>query len=337
MKYQFFVGCDVSKATLNFSVRNRTDILNDDQIENSVKAIRKFLERLRKLKGFHAKAVLFCLEHTGLYNNHLLKVLQQAKMDVAIVPAAEIKLSVGLQRGKDDIVDARRISEYAMRFEDKLNLWSPPRMIIQELQALTTLKERLIKTKVQLETPLGEGGNFMDEEIFNELVQCNASAIEGVKKSIAEVEAKINALIDKDDDLRQKKERITSIPGVGDTTAIDVIIETNEFKDFDDPRKFACYAGVAPFHRTSGSSVRGRPRVSHMANKRMKTLFHLCAMSAIRYNQSIKAYYHRKVEQGKNKMSVINAVRNKIIHIIFALEKNQTMYSEKINANLVLS
>lgn len=337
MKYQFFVGCDVSKATLNFSVRNRTEILNDDQIENSVKAIRKFLERLRKLKGFHAKAVLFCLEHTGLYNNHLLKVLQQAKMDVAIVPAAEIKLSVGLQRGKDDIVDARRISEYAMRFEDKLNLWSPPRMIIQELQALTTLKERLIKTKVQLETPLGEGGNFMDEEIFNELVQCNASAIEGVKKSIAEVEAKINALIDKDDDLRQKKERITSIPGVGDTTAIDVIIETNEFKDFDDPRKFACYAGVAPFHRTSGSSVRGRPRVSHMANKRMKTLFHLCAMSAIRYNQSIKAYYHRKVEQGKNKMSVINAVRNKIIHIIFALEKNQTMYSEKINANLVLS
>ena len=267
----------------------------------------------------------------------MLKVLQQAKMDVAIVPAAEIKLSVGLQRGKDDIVDARRISEYAMRFEDKLNLWSPPRMIIQELQALTTLKERLIKTKVQLETPLGEGGNFMDEEIFNELVQCNASAIEGVKKSIAEVEAKINALIDKDDDLRQKKERITSIPGVGDTTAIDVIIETNEFKDFDDPRKFACYAGVAPFHRTSGSSVRGRPRVSHMANKRMKTLFHLCAMSAIRYNQSIKAYYHRKVEQGKNKMSVINAVRNKIIHIIFALEKNQTMYSEKINANLVLS
>ena len=337
MKYQFFVGCDVSKATLNFSVRNRTEILNDDQIENSVKAIRKFLERLRKLKGFHAKAVLFCLEHTGLYNNHLLKVLQQAKMDVAIVPAAEIKLSVGLQRGKDDIVDTRRISEYAMRFEDKLNLWSPPRMIIQELQALTTLKERLIKTKVQLETPLGEGGNFMDEEIFNELVQCNASAIEGVKKSIAEVEAKINALIDKDDDLRQKKERITSIPGVGDTTAIDVIIETNEFKDFDDPRKFACYAGVAPFHRTSGSSVRGRPRVSHMANKRMKTLFHLCAMSAIRYNQSIKAYYHRKVEQGKNKMSVINAVRNKIIHIIFALEKNQTMYSEKINANLVLS
>jgi len=337
MKYQFFVGCDVSKATLNFSVRNRTEILNDDQIENSVKAIRKFLERLRKLKGFHAKAVLFCLEHTGLYNNHLLKVLQQAKMDVAIVPAAEIKLSVGLQRGKDDIVDARRISEYAMRFEDKLNLWTPPRKIIQELQALTTLKERLIKTKVQLENPLGEGVNFTDEEIFNDLVQCNSSAIEGVKKSIAEVEAKINALIDKDDDLRQKKERITSIPGVGDTTAIDVIIETNEFKDFDDPRKFACYAGVAPFHRTSGSSVRGRPRVSHMANKRMKTLFHLCAMSAIRYNQSIKAYYHRKVEQGKNKMSVINAVRNKIIHIIFALEKNQTMYSEKINANLVLS
>jgi hypothetical protein len=230
MRYQFFVGCDVSKATLNFSVRNRTDILKDDQIENSVKAIRKFLERLRKLKGFHAKAVVFCLKDAGLYNNHLLKVLQQAKMDASIVHAAEIKQAVGTQGGKDDIGDARHISEYAMRFEDKLTLWTPPRMIIQELQALATLKERLIKIKIQLETPLGEGSNLTDEEIFNELVQYNSSAIGGIKKSIAEVEAKINALIDKDDDLRKRKEEVIAIHGVEDATAIDIIIENKEFK-----------------------------------------------------------------------------------------------------------
>lgn len=337
MKYQFFVGCDVSKATLNFSIRTHTDILKDEQIENSVKAIRKLLEHLRKLEGFHAGAVVFCMEHTGVYNYHLLKVLQQAKIDACVVHAAEIKLSVGVQRGKDDIVDARRISEYAMRFEDKLNPWTPARKVIQELQALTTLRERLIKSKVQLETPLEEESNFMDEEIFNELVLHNASAIEGVKKAIAKVEAKIETLIDQDDDLRKMKDQITSIPGVGKTTAIGVIIETNEFKDFNDPRKFACHAGVAPFPHTSGSSVRGRSKVSHRANKRLKSLFHLCAMSAIRFNQPLKDYFTRKVAEGKNKMSIINAVRNKIIHLIFALIRNQTMYSEKTNINLVQS
>jgi len=337
MKYEFFIGCDVSKATLNFSVRTRTGILKDEQIENSVKAVRKFLEHLRKLEGFRANSVLFCMEHTGVYNNHLLKVLQQAKIGVCVAHAAEIKLSVGVQRGKDDIVDARRISEYAMRFEDKLNLWTPARKVIQELQALTTLRERLIKSKVQLETPLEEEGEFMEEEIFNELVRHNASAVEGVKKAIANIEAKIDTLVDQDDDLRKMKEQITSIPGVGKTTAIDVIIETNEFKDFNDPRKFACHAGVAPFPHTSGSSVRGRSKVSHRANKRLKTLFHLCAMSAIRFNQSLKDYFTRKVAEGKNKMSVINAVRNKIIHIIFALIRNQTTYSKKANIDLVPS
>lgn len=337
MSYTYFVGCDVSKATLNFSVRTRNHVLEDFQISNSVKAVRKLLERLRKLDGFHSKSVVFCMEHTGVYNYHILQVLKQAKIDACVVAAAEIKQSIGVQRGKDDVVDARRISEYAMRFEDKLILWTPARKVIQELQALTTLRERLVKSLVQLQTPLEEEGEFMDAEIFNELSQHNASAIAGVTKAIENVEAKISQLIDEDDNLRGMKERITSIPGVGDVAAQELIIQTNEFKRFDDPRKFACHAGVAPFTHTSGSSIRGRTKVSHRANKRLKTLFHLCAMSAIRYNDALKTFYTRKVAEGKNKMSVLNAVRNKIIHLIFALIRNSTMYDKKYNLNLVES
>lgn len=337
MKYLYFVGCDISKATLNFSVRTQNKILDDIQIANSVKAIRKLVDNLRKLDGFHASSVVFCMEHTGVYNYHLLKVLQQAKIDATVVPATQIKLSIGVQRGKDDVVDARRIAEYAMRFEDKLTLWTPGRKVTQEIQALVTLRERLVKSRTQLETPLEEEANFMDEEILKELQLHNASAVEGVKKAIQQVDEKLATLIDQDDDLKNMKDIITSIPGVGNNTAYEIIIETNEFKDFDDPRKFACHAGVAPFPHTSGSSIRGRTKVSHRANKRLKSLFHLCAMSAIRWNKALKIYYTRKVQEGKNKMSVINAVRNKLIHLIFALVKNRTMYDEKFNLNLVKS
>ena len=112
-----------------------------------------------------------------------------------------------------------------------------------------------------------------------------------------------------------------------------MIAKTEGFTAINDPRKMACYCGVVPFDHQSGTSIRHRPRVSVFADKTMKSLLHLAAMSAIRLNNDLGKYYKRKVEQGKNKMSVINAVRNKIIHRIFAVIKNQTMYKN----DLVLS
>ena len=106
--------------------------------------------------------------------------------------------------------------------------------------------------------------------------------------------------------------------------------KTNEFKTITDPRKLACYAGVAPFKNTSGISVFGRNRVSNLADKSLKKLLHLGAMSAIRLDNDLAIYFKRKVAQGKNKMSVLNAVRNKIIHIVFALIKNQNLYQNRL-------
>ncbi|RZK16725.1 MAG: IS110 family transposase, partial [Flavobacterium sp.] len=104
---------------------------------------------------------------------------------------------------------------------------------------------------------------------------------------------------------------------------------SNEFKDITDPRKFACYSGVAPFEHRSGSSVRGKSRVSSLGNKAVKSLLHLAAMAAIGCNEELKDYYQRKVAEGKNKMLVLNAVRNKLIHRIFACV-NQNRKYEKI-------
>lgn len=96
----------------------------------------------------------------------------------------------------------------------------------------------------------------------------------------------------------------------------------------NDRRKLACYAGVAPFEYSSGTSVRGKTRVSHIANKDLKKMFHLAALVTIRKNGIMYDYYQRKVAQGKPKMAVINAVRNKLIHIMLACIKNDTIYQK---------
>ena len=121
-----------------------------------------------------------------------------------------------------------------------------------------------------------------------------------------------------------------SIPGVGQITSWNMIVKTNEFKTITDPRKMACYCGVAPFENTSGTSVFGRNRVSLLADKDMKKLLHLGAMSAIRLKNDLQVYYLRKVKEGKNKMAVLNAVRNKIIHLIFAIVKSENLFQNRL-------
>ncbi|MBC3795365.1 IS110 family transposase [Spirosoma utsteinense] len=124
-----------------------------------------------------------------------------------------------------------------------------------------------------------------------------------------------------------------SVPGIGTATATEIVIATNEMKAITDPKKMACHAGVAPFNYQSGSSVRGRPGVSQHARKRLKSLFHLGAMSAIRMKGELQDYYQPvrrcgKVKEGKNKMLVLNAVRNKLIHRVYAVVERGEKYDK---------
>ena len=117
-----------------------------------------------------------------------------------------------------------------------------------------------------------------------------------------------------------------SVPGVGKVLCWHLLARTEGFSIIDNPRKLACYAGVVPFEHQSGTSIYKKPKVSYYADKTLKSLLHLGAMSAIRCKNDLRVYYLRKVSQGKNKMAVINAVRNKIIHRVYAVIKNEKIY-----------
>lgn len=155
-------------------------------------------------------------------------------------------------------------------------------------------------------------------------------------EQIKQLEQHIEELIASDEGLSQQAQWIQSVQGVGKVLCWNLLVTTNEFKNITDPRKLACYAGVVPFDYSSGTSIRGKHKVSVYADKALKTLLHLAAMSAIRLKGELRDYYQRKVQQGKNKMSVLNAVRNKIIHRVFAVLKHKKSYQTYLH-NLAMS
>ena len=244
----------------------------------------------------------------------------------------QIKKAGGLQRGKTDSIDAQRIAEYAFRFRDQLRLWEPPRHVIQQLALLSAA--RLISVYNQLAVPLLEQQSFIDPTLQQQSRKtCHASLI-ALEKDRKAVDKAIDALIKDDPCLSQLFDLITSVPGIGTATATEIVLATNEMKTITDPKKMACHAGVAPFSYQSGSSVRGKPGVSHHARKRLKSLFHLAAMTAIRLKGELQDYYQRKVAEGKNKMLILNAVRNKLIHRIYAVMRRGEKYDKTYVSSL---
>jgi transposase len=338
MVYNYFIGIDISKDTLEFGLLKENKILLSKNVPNSIKGIQTFIKEAKVYPGFSFSNVLFCMEHTGIYNNHLLKFLVEKQCYIWLERGAQIKYSLGIQRGKNDKIDAERIAIYAYKNRESVKLWTPPRKIIQQLKSLTSLRSRLLKCLSQLSVPLKESKLFCHgkDQIKLEETLCKSS-ISSLKKDLDRVNKQIHEIIMQDPELNRLFSIITSIDGVGAVTAAEIIITTNEFKNINEAKKYACYSGVAPFDHTSGSSIRGKSRVSHMANKTIKQLLHLCAMTVIQKPGELQEYYLRKVKEGKNKMLILNAVRNKLILRIFSCIRDNRTYQKKPRLNLVES
>lgn len=331
MEFIHFVGIDVSKNKLDLAVFKGREFLFHKEIENTISAIENFITKdLQNLTDFTISSVLFCMEHTGIYNNPLLSVFEIKKLNVCLESARHIKYSLGNIRGKNDKIDSIRIAEYACKNQYDLKIWKPKREILVRLKHLTVLRDRLINTKKVLSTPISQLQGFVPKKYYTEQVKLCQRTLNSIEADIAKVENRIHEIIQKDELLSHLFGIITSVQGVGKETAVQMILTTNEFKDIKNPKKFACYSGIAPFTKESGM-FKGKGRVSHMANKKMKTVLHMAALSSITCNSDLKDYYERKVAEGKNKLSVVNAVRNKLIHRVFTCVNENRKYEKNYN------
>jgi len=160
------------------------------------------------------------------------------------------------------------------------------------------------------------------------LLKTQEKLVRELSYSIAKVEDEIIKLINSDSEVKRVYKLITSIKGIEPIVAANLIVITQCFTTFENSRKLACYCGVAPFEKQSGSSLKSKNRVSHYANKKMKALLNLAASSAIQSNLELKTYYTRRIENGKSRMSTLNIIRNKLLHRIFAVVKRGTPYVE---------
>jgi transposase len=335
MDIRYFIGVDISKTTLDWAVFDGKAIVLQSQSANSEVGIKTTLKLIKALPGFRLAESVCCMEHTGIYNAHLLAHLYKLSFPLWLESSLQIKKAGGLQRGKTDTIDAQRIAEYAFRFRDQMRLWQPARPVLQKLSALSALRQRLMLVRQQLQQPITEQDGFIDAALQKQLAKNCQASLKAINADLQIADKQITELIEGDDRLKELFAWITSVPGVGPATATEVIVATDEFKAISDPKKLACHAGVAPFEYRSGSSVRGKTRVSPHARMRLKSLFHLGAMSAVRMKGELQEYYQRKIAKGKNKMSVLNAVRNKLIHRVCSVVHRGQKYDKNYTPTLV--
>lgn len=327
MYYQNYVGIDVSKETLDVTMISREGIIEEQiLIRNTSSSLKKLLSGWRKKKQVLMKHVLFCLEPTGHYSNIAVAVLLEASLPVWLATPSDIKNSIGMQRGKNDKIDAQRIAQYAFRFSDKARLVQPDEMHRLELQQLLTQRETFIKDKGKYVAQLNDYKGRIGEASYAAISKTNKQIIRQLQKALLEIEQTLEKMISDIPEIKRQYELLKTIPGIGKVVAQTLVVFTSGFTRFNNARALACHAGVAPFEYTSGSSIRSKNRVSYRSNKRLKSLLHMAALAAIKTNGELKVYYERKVAEGKNKMSVLNAVRNKLIHRVFAILKRNTEY-----------
>jgi transposase len=335
MQIKHFVGIDVSRDTLDLNVIVEGISHQHYCITNRTIDIGSTINKIMKSFGATVDDTIFCMEHTGIYNLPLINWLQSHHGKMWIESGVHIRKTLGLVRGKNDKVDSMRIAMYAYINRHKIKLWVAPRKLIGRIAALLSQRSRLNKSKKQLTTANHEQRLFMDKDIMRTLNMYTLKTVAVINKQIQAIEDEILGLIKEDEKLNRMYQIITSVYGVGFVTASYILVTTNEFININNPKKYACYSGVVPFEHSSGSSVRGRTRVSQMANKNIKTLLHLAALSTIRKQGDLQEYYNRRVAEGKNKMSVLNAIRNKLILRIFACVNQNREYEKNYCCKLV--
>ena len=335
MQIKHFIGIDVSKDTLDLSVVVDGKNLQHYCIKNKTGEIKSTVNKIMKALGAMFDDTIFCMEHTGMYNLPLVKWLQRQEGKMWLESGVHIRKTLGLVRGKNDKVDSLRIAMYAYINRHQIRLWKAPRKLIEKIATLLSQRSRLNKAKKQLNTANQEQRLFLDKDIMKSLNKYSQKTVVVIDKQIEEIENEILVLIKEDEKLNRMYQIITSVYGVGFVTASYILVTTNEFININNPKKYACYCGVVPFEHSSGSSVRGKTRVSQMANKKIKTLLHLAALSTIRKQGDLQEYYNRRVAEGKNKMSVLNAIRNKLILRVFACVNQNREYEKNYSYKFV--
>jgi transposase len=215
MEFTYFIGTDVSKNELDFAVMQGKVLLFHREVPNKQETIQAFVKELLRLPGFELEKAVFCMEHTGIYNNPLLTYLHKKKANVCLEAATQIKNSLGNIRGKNDKVDAMRIAEYAYRNREGLRLWQPKREVVQRLAHLSATRSRLLTAQKMLKTPLKESVGFVKKGLASQNMLICSRTLHSIEADLKKAENAIDEIVKNDPELSRLFGIITSVTGIG--------------------------------------------------------------------------------------------------------------------------
>lgn len=327
-----FIGIDISKDSLDVAVcLNFVQTIDTTfKVDNSIKGINKLIARC---KGFK-RNMWFCFEHTGNYGLLLMCQLQSEDLVYSVVPALEIKQSQGMVRGKSDIVDAKRIAIYAATHSHKLKPFHLPGENLLKIKSLLAYRSQLVGMSRQLQN------SYKSHKITNKAVDVSSilkdieQNMDQLKQKINQLEKEIVELITSDPKMKSNFLKACTVKGIGLIIAAYMLVYTNNFTAFDNPRKFNCYAGLAPFEYSSGTSISGKTKTSRLRNKTIKTLLFNGANTASNFDYELKAYYKRKKKQGKPHQLIMNNIACKLVYRVFAVVNRDEPYVNLMKYNL---
>ena len=306
------LGLDVAKLKFNACLRRAGGGLRHRLFPNDEEGFSRLSEWLKKNGVERAHA---CLEATGTYYEALAIYLHEHGHAVSVINPAAIKAYAQsqLSRTKTDRVDAALIAGFCV--ERRPPEWHPPAPELRELQALVRRLDSLAEMRTMEENRLSSG---ITVEAVRESV---AELITHLSEQIKRTEALIRSHIDSHPALKHQRELLDSIPGIGEATAAVLLAEVPDLKEYRSARQVAAFAGLVPRERQSGSSVRGRVRLSKIGNARLRKALYFPAVTAIRCSPFFQAWVEGLRQRGKSKMAVIGAVMRKLVHLAYGVLK----------------
>jgi transposase len=322
MKHLLLIGVDVSKKTLDLFFKPLELYL---KISNNNHGFKEFKQLLQKHLSREME-VLVVMEHTGQYSLQWELFLQNLGIGFCKVSSLHIKRTMGLTRGKSDRIDAQRIAQFGYRYQDQLTADPMTDAELTELKEMITYREALVKDSQRHQCRIKEYQATHTSYSSSSFYKLQQKRLNQLKLCIKQMDQMIKDLIENNAALARSSKLLRSIQSIGPVLSSVMIAVTGNFTRFSDARKFNCYSGIAPFPYESGSSIKGRTKVSHLANKQIKTLLSMAAFNAIQWNEELKVYYLKRTGEGKQPMAVINIIRAKLVARMFAVIKRGTPY-----------
>lgn len=301
----YFIGVDIGKAFFDVNIHGQP---KSHRFVNNDKGFKQLQKLIKNYLPCH-----IAMEATGNYSIPLASFLHKQQLKVSVVNPAKIKhyAQAKLNRVKTDSQDAKLIADYCKTQTPRL--WQPAPELIAKLQHWIGFKDLLDQQRIQL-------NNQMNSHFDSVLKAIQARQIKRIEQEIKEIDDLINSWIKTDRSLSESMSLLESIDGIGSTTAMRLLVNIQDINHFDKAKQLACYAGLTPKIRQSGTSVNSSS-MSKMGNPKLRKVLYMPAMAALRFNPIIQVFAQRLKDNGVTGKKMLVAIMRKLIHIVFAVLK----------------